>query len=162
MTLRPAYNLEASRRLMERLSGLLWQIYLFWLLGIAVGALKLQPTSLSISGASFSISRPELVEGFLYLACMFLYVAGLYRVMIHPYTPIRNIRLRSAIYAAAATRGKTFKHKTREELRVIRKVARKIYRVLMWIGMIGVFLPLLHVLTLRHAMLWTTIKALWG
>ena len=84
MALRPAYNLEASRKLMERLGALLWQIYLFWLLGIAAGALKLLPTSLSVAGASFSISRPELVEGFLYLACLFLYASGLYRVMIHP------------------------------------------------------------------------------
>jgi hypothetical protein len=162
MALRAAYNLEASRKLMERLGALLWQIYLFWLLGIAVGALKLQPTSLSVAGASFSISRPELVEGLLYLACLFLYVAGLYRVMIHPYTPIKNIRLRSAIYSAVATRGKTFKGKTKEELSAIRNEARKTYRVLMRIGMIGVFLPLLHMLTLRHATLWTAIKALWG
>jgi hypothetical protein len=162
MALRPAYNLEASRKLMERLGALLWQIYLFWLLGIAVGALKLQPTSLSVAGASFSISRPELVEGFLYLACFFLYAAGLYRVMIHPYAPTRNIRLRHAIYSAAIARGKTFKGKTSEELLVIRKQARDTYRVLMAIGMFGVFLPLLHMLALRYAMLWTTIKALWG
>jgi hypothetical protein len=82
--------------------------------------------------------------------------------MIHPYLPIGRIRLRSAIYAATAKRGKTFKGKTKEELLAIRKEARKTYRVLMRIGMVGVFLPFLHILALRHAMLWTAIKALWG
>jgi hypothetical protein len=50
--------------------------------------------------------------------------------MIHPYTPIKNIRLRSAIYSAAAMRGKTLKGKMVAELLMIRQQARFTSRVL--------------------------------
>lgn len=160
MALRPQINLEASRKVLDRIGKLLGRIYVLWLLGIAIGTLKLKAVSISMSGASFTLEKPELVEGILYVGCLCLYLAMLYAIYINPYASITSVRKRQAIYSAVEKRGKTLKGKTTDERAHIKSQARNTYRVLLWIGMFGVFLPLVHILIFRAGVLWSALKAI--
>lgn len=160
MALRPQINLEASRKVLDRIGKLLGRVYVLWLLGIAIGALKLRPTAINVGGATFSLEKPELIEGMLYIGCLCLYAAGLYATFINPYSSVTSVRKRSAIYSAVLRRGKTLKDKTAAELALIKTQARNTYRALLWIGMFGVFLPLAHILIFRAGALWGALKAM--
>lgn len=46
------------------------RVYLAWLVGIVIGALGLKPTSVNAAGLSLSIERPDIIQGLVFLICM--------------------------------------------------------------------------------------------
>ena len=62
--LRRANAEEQARAASIRVRKRFGRIYLLWLLGLAIGAVKLKFQNVSVLGASFSIDNPSVIEGF--------------------------------------------------------------------------------------------------
>ncbi len=150
MALRPVTNAEVIVLVRARLGKLLGRTYILWLLGIAVGALKLQPTSFSVVGANFVLGSPDLIEGILYTGCICMYTAIWWEAVTTPYTPTSRSQMRKAILRAVRKKRKTLRGKTRLERRLIMFEARAGYRMFYWITVFGLTLPLLHILVYRR------------
>jgi hypothetical protein len=157
MALRPIFDAEAAGALSIRLNKLLSRIYVLWLLGNAIGALKLKPSSFNALGASFVLEKPDLIEGILYFGCLCLYAVIFWHLTTTPYIPIGRASKRRAIHYAVRNRRRTLIGKSRSERYLIRFDARIFYRMQVWIGVMGVALPLLHIIIFRREPLWSAI-----
>ena len=157
MALRPVFDKEGFDRAYQRVVKLVGRAYVIWLLGIAVGALELKATSFSLIGANFILAKPELIEGILYVGCVCAYVTIFWEAATTSYTPVDRYAKRKAIYQAVKKRRGTLKGKTSSDLTAIMHQARKSYRIIYWVGALGVMLPLLHILIFRRDPLWKAL-----
>src|ERR1700676_4184492 len=153
-------NAEAAAKISERIWKIESRIYILWILGIAVGALQLRPTSFSVIGATFLLEKPELIEGLLFAGCLAYYVVSVYFMVLAPYTPIGMGRFRKAMWFGTSRHGNTLKGLSKIDLWRVKLDARISYRMSFWIGIIGTLLPLAHILVYRREPLWNPVKGI--
>jgi hypothetical protein len=161
MPVRKPRNAEAAAKTSERLWKIQSRIYVLWVLGIAVGALQLKPTSFNVIGATFTLEKPELIEGLLFVGCLSYYIVSLFYIVLAPYTPSEIGSFRKAIWFGAR-RGNTLRGLSKFDLWRLKIDARIMYRMSHWIAVIGRFLPLVHILIYRREPLGSALKAIFS
>ncbi|QHP69544.1 hypothetical protein EI171_20985 [Bradyrhizobium sp. LCT2] len=132
------------------------------MMGIAVGALQLKPTSFSIIGATFSLDRPELIEGLLFVGCLLYYVATFYFITFAPFSSRSLSMHRKAIWFGASRNGKTLKGISKYQRLRIRLDARTAFRLSFWTAVAGAVLPLAHILIYRREPLWNALRLIFA
>jgi hypothetical protein len=157
MALRPIFDADAAGAMSQRLNRFLSRIYVLWLLGNAIGALKLKANTFNFLGASFALERPDLIEGILYFGCLCLYIVILWNLITTPFMPISHASKRRALYYAVRNRRRTLIGKSRSERQLIKFEATVFFRMQLWIGFIGLTMPLLHIIIFRREPLWSAI-----
>jgi hypothetical protein len=133
-------------------------VYWFWLIGIIVGAVQLKLTGVSVAGVSFTLEKPEIIQGIIFIACIASYVPFYWVGVRLQGLPERSIlRKRRAIYILLG-RKRTFRGKSKDQLKRL-KVAAKgalCYNNFAWL--IYYYLPLTHILIFRHDAVWAALK----
>ncbi|MBR1004857.1 hypothetical protein [Bradyrhizobium japonicum] len=59
----------------ERVDKIMARIYLLWLIGVGVGLIKLKADKATFNGIQYSIGNPEVIQGLIFVAVIFCYVA---------------------------------------------------------------------------------------
>jgi hypothetical protein len=160
MGLRPPTNNDAMKQANERVDKLFGRIYLLWLFGLGVGLIKLRADKVTFSGVQYTIENPEVIQGLIFVAVILCYVAiaGVGIIFSLQYSNLgRRSIFRKMIYVAART---TFRNKNPMQMRSMKKVARKLFRVSAGIVALIVFFPLAHILLFERPSLWLAIKAM--
>jgi hypothetical protein len=163
MSVRPPIDRDLSIVLEEKLDRMLGRLYLLWLAGILIGAVKLKPEKLSVGGIEYTIQNPEVLQGIIFVGCILYYFAIIGRVIVHNFqfvVPARTIA-RRAIHIALGKK-KTLIHRTPKELWAMKRVARTIYVIVMLVTAVVVFLPLIQILVLEQSPLWQGFAAIFG
>jgi pimeloyl-ACP methyl ester carboxylesterase len=101
MALRPPVNPEYTKELRDRLRKQLGRLYALWLLGIAVGAVQLKVQVVGVLGTSFTLGRPELLEGMIFFGCIAYYFAIIGELMLNPYENPGQPMIRKMLYIAS-------------------------------------------------------------
>src|SRR5262245_9778596 len=90
MAIRRIRDPAAFDKLMDKVDRFVHRIYLLWVGGLIVGAIKLKPVSISIAGASFTLERPEAISGMIFLLIFGYYIAIVAAVLQSPWTIIES------------------------------------------------------------------------
>jgi hypothetical protein len=167
MAVRRPASAEEAERVRDYIDHNLGRIYLLWLLGILVGALRLQPSGLSMGGFSFTVQNASIVEGVIFLGCIAYYVAlfspGVRVTSTLP--PYSNTHIRTAIYSiliGTGLRDRSLTKRSSTEIRMIKLAARGARCYRRFARFVYYFLPLGHILIFRHDALWGAIKVVFS
>jgi hypothetical protein len=154
MAVRPQYvstdSLKLHGEMFEKHFG---RIYILWLAGIAVGAIKLN--AVSIGGMSYKVENPDLIQGLLFAWCLSYYFAIIFRVFVMQVEgvwPRRALarRMLSAVIYVKSLRG-TLKDKTRAQVWAIKETARLLYKIVGTIFFAVLALPIAQIVIFeRH------------
>lgn len=158
---RPRNDVEAEKT-RKRLSKIESRIYVLWILGVAVGALQLKPTSFNVVGATFALEKPELIEGLLFAGCITYYFVTFYFLAQSPWPTLWLGSYRRAIWFGASRNGKTLKDLSAFALRKLKLEARIAYRISYWVGAVGTLLPLAHILVYRREPVWSALRVIFA
>lgn len=135
------------------------RIYLLWLLGIVMGAFRLQPTGVSMAGFSFTMQNAAILEGVIFLGCLSYYLAmcmpGIRVASMPPYS---TLRMRAAIYSCIYFRDRSLTKRTSQQITTIKVMARGFRCYVRFMTITYFCLPLGHILLFRHQAVWAAIQ----
>jgi hypothetical protein len=164
MAVRPPVNEKLFERIEDRLNRLLGQIYLLWLLGIAIKALNLKPSEFTAEGVKYTLAHKEAIPGIVFLGCIGLYIAfSLRAIMVFfqaHYSPVRWRR--TTIYLALRRYGRTFKNKSGQELVAIKSEAVKLYVFHLGLQFVVFILPLVQIVIFEIGSVFQALKVIFS
>ncbi|MGC0392756.1 hypothetical protein [Bradyrhizobium sp. USDA 241] len=161
MGLRAPYSVDAMKLANERVDKIMARIYLLWLIGVGVGLIKLKADKATFNGIQYSIGNPEVIQGLIFVAVIFCYVAivGLAFLFSVQYSSLGNRAfLRRMIHLACGTT-KTLQ-RLAAQIRVIKTVARQIFGLVRPIVAIMFLFPILHIALFERPALELAFKAI--
>jgi hypothetical protein len=166
MSVRGSFDWQESEKQDEWFQQQIKRIYFLWLCGIAVGALKLKPASISAAGVSYSIQNSDAIQGLVFIGCLLAYGAIILKLYVWRLEgpAAGNVRLvRRMLFSTIRVWGKgTLQSKTINEIRQLKKIARR--RLQIWMGIISVsvYVPIVHIAIWEREPLWLGLKAIFG
>lgn len=161
MTLRLHLDHENARDVNAMVNRTLSRIYFLWLLGVLVASIGLKPTEFNAFGASYTVERPDLVPGIIFVAVVVLYIGVFGRTFLEAFATEFMSRpyLRRAIWLGSGSR-KTLRNATPAQRLAIRTVARGIYRGMICLLFFVYFLPLAHILLFERSALFDAVAVI--
>lgn len=143
---------------MEVLQKRLNRIWGIWLAGVIFGVVGLKPNSINAAGLSFSIDRPEAIQGVLYLACILYTIHTIIPPGSVAHNPFRQDDfLRNIIYANLG-KTKTFVKTHPSKMRERREYGRFIIGFMSWFFFALQVIPAVTILTLNGKLVWNAVK----
>jgi hypothetical protein len=70
MAARPSKKARTDAEMRAAYFGAFNKLCLTWMIGIIIGVLGLKPTSINAAGLALSIERPEIIQGLIFLVCL--------------------------------------------------------------------------------------------
>lgn len=145
----------------DQFAGASNKIYLTWVVGIIIGALGLKPTSINAAGLSLSIEKPEIIQGIVFLVCLFETYLLLVRLLLaNPFT-LRDA-IRNRIWLALPKGRRSFRGSTLDDLKRMRRRVRNNLRVWIWLNVFVMLAPAAFIVFLNHEVVGVAIKAISG
>jgi hypothetical protein len=137
----------AERR--ERMGARGRRLYLTWVIGIIIGALGLKPTSINAAGLSLSIERPEIIQGIVFLMCLWqTYIWFGLVFQLKPYTG--RDELRDLLWRFLPAGRKSFLNGTVGDYARARRKTKSIVRLRFWLILIIMAVPACQILAFNR------------
>ena len=159
MAVRKAYRPDTSEQWRELYRKRRGRIYVLWLIGVVIGIIKLRPTSMSAGGLTFTIDRPEIIQGVLYLACLVVWFDTVATVITKRGMIDRKDR-RDAFFLALKPYRRSFKNLSPEQLKTVYGSARRILTMPLVVSLLEVSIPAAFVVVFGLPAIWQLIKVI--
>lgn len=159
MTVRKAFRPDASQEWRALYLKRRGRIYMFWLIGVVIGVIKLHPTSMNAGGLSFAIERPEAIQGVLYVACLIVWFDTFATVIVKQGMVNRNDR-RDALFAALKSHRHSFKNLDLQQLKAVQAAARRIVRMPLVVSLIEISIPVAFIVAFGLPAIWQLIRTI--
>jgi hypothetical protein len=137
------------------------KVYLTWIIGIIIGALGLKPTSINAAGLALSIERPEIVQGLVFLVCLWetyilLAMIGLFEALTG------RDAIRNTMWRLLPKGRKSFRGQTLGDLEKLRRNVKNNIRAKVWVYTAIAALPAIFIICFNHGALGAAIGAIVG
>jgi hypothetical protein len=143
MSVRRTYRGDTREKWIAIYTSRRGRVYLLWLIGIVISVAKLRPSSISAGGVTFSIERPEVIQGALYVICLLIWLDTVLNIIVAKRL-IGSGEKRDAIFVALGRFRHSFKNRTLLQLKDVRKVARQQLTLTMAVSLFEISIPSLH------------------
>jgi hypothetical protein len=137
------------------------KLYLTWAVGIVIGALGLKPTSINAEGVSLSIEKPEIVQGIVFLVCLWETSVLFAMVFISRVFLSRDI-IRHMFWNVMPKGRKSFSGKALEDLEKLRAQVRFFTLINLWMNVLLMAIPAIFIIGHNHGALGSAIKAIFA
>jgi hypothetical protein len=135
MGVRPPRNSEQQKSFNAFGERMMGRIYLLWLVGIFIGALSLRIQKYSVGGFEFSIENQDILQ----------FPTGNHAV------------IRTVLYHSLGSK-KTLRGLSLAQLKVRRRMARGLLKLMRALALILLLLPLMQILLWHHSALFEAAK----
>jgi hypothetical protein len=159
VTVRKAFRPDASQEWRALYLKRRGRIYMFWLIGVVIGVIKLHPTSMNAGGLTFAIERPEAIQGVLYLACLIVWFDTFATVVVKQGMVNRSDR-RDALYMALKSHRRSFKNLNLDQLNAVRNAARRIVRTPLVVSLVEISIPIAFIVVFGLPAIWQLIRTI--
>jgi hypothetical protein len=159
MAVRKAYRPDTSEQWRELYRKRRGRIYVLWLIGVVIGIVKLRPTSMSAGGLTFTIDRPEIIQGALYLGCLVIWFDTVATIIVKRGMIDRSDR-RDAFFLALKPYRRSFKNLNPEQLKTVYGSARRILTRPLVVNIFEVSIPIAFVVVFGLPAIWQLIKVI--
>jgi hypothetical protein len=137
------------------------KLYLTWAIGVIIGALGLKPTSINAAGLILSVERPEIIQGIVYLICLYeAYILFFVMIQFRPYSG-RDV-IRYNLWRALPKGRRSFRGGTLRDFKFIRAKARLFTRFSLWTNLVVIVIPPLVILAYNRQAVEAAIRAILG
>lgn len=148
--------IEQSSKMIESLVN---RIFLVWFAGIAVGLIHIKVDHVSMSGIQYSIEKPGMLQGLLFIVCLLMYgllAFQLVSLQVLTHTPGGWLCRRCVYFALGRTRTLV----DRRDVASVKKRARIIYRVFGTCFLLIVFMPALQIFLYENGPVFNALDAI--
>jgi hypothetical protein len=137
------------------------RIYALWIIGIFVGILDVKVQSLSVTGMSLLVGKPELIQGLLFWAALLFYIALIARTIatLALTTPSNFAERRRSLYYALGSR-KTLRGRSTINIRLTKGLARGLSVTYLLLQLFYTLLPAVAIIGWERDALGKVIEAL--
>jgi hypothetical protein len=131
--------------------------YSIWFVGLIIGAVGLKPVGVSAAGMSFEISRPEIIQGIVYLACLLYSIDAFAGLVVG--SPFKSKKfLRRLIYGMSGKR-RTLQNISAEQIRTIKRSGKYVFRIVFWAVIAILLIPSIIILLFHRSTVFDALLA---
>jgi hypothetical protein len=161
MAVKPRFNQALEDKANERIDKQISRIYLVWVIGIVMGAIRLKLEKFEYGGLSFTPENSEKLQGIIFLVCIFMYIAmiGIVLLLTTQFVTTDRALKRRVLYGALDHK-KTLIGRDKGTVYVFKKKARVLYFFMRSFLILAFFLPLFHIVFFQQAVLLTGVDAI--
>jgi hypothetical protein len=147
MGVKPRLDPEIQTQTSERFLKQVGRVYMLWLFGIVVGAVRLRPENFQFGGVAYVIENPDVLQGLIFVGCIVYYVGILATgyVAYFQFTTTNRATVRRMLYAIIRKKPTLVGRRYFDllQIKIKAKIFISFYNVYL---LIYLFLPLLQIL----------------